>query len=249
MNASEKEYLKARLFDSIRQVLNRNVPKFVGFLDEWGAAVGVQAAKNSRVRYMLYGGYEGAERVFFGAFPDWCEPLPEQFPVVKLKIVNKGNRILSHRDILGALMSQGIERDTVGDILLNEKNSIAFVSATVAEHIIANVSKIADCGVEIMVDESDYLPWSNSFTELTDTVASLRIDCAVAAIAGVSRGKATEFIESGMVAVNGLEMIKVSREISVGDVLTIRKKGRFIIDNAEDVTKKGRIVLKYRKYN
>ena len=249
MNASEKEYLKARLSDSVRQVLNRNVPKFVGFLDESGAAVGVQAARNAQVKYMLYGGYEGAEKVFFGAFPDWCEPEAEQFPIVKLKIVNKGKRILSHRDILGALMSQGIERDTVGDILPDEKNSVVFVSVTIAEHIIANVSKIADCGVEITVDESDYLPRSTDFTELTDTVASLRLDCVIAAITGVSRGKATEFVESGMVAVNGLEMIKVSREISVGDVLTVRRKGRFIIDSAADVTKKGRIVLKYRKYN
>ena len=33
------------------------------------------------------------------------------------------------------------------------------------------------------------------------------------------------------------------------DILSIRKKGKFIIDSTGDRTKKDRVVLKYRKYN
>ena len=248
MDSKERSFLEARINDAVRQCENRNIPKFVGFLDAAGAAVAVSVAAKANVKFMLYGGYESADRVCFGVFPSWCEPDGAAFPIVRLKIRNKSSRQLSHRDVLGALMSAGIERDTVGDIIASGSDPVVFVLPTVAEHIKAHIDKIASSGVEITGDSTDELPVSRTFEEMSGTVASRRLDCVVAEIADCSRGKAAELIESGLVVVGGLGVLKLTAEIKPQDVISVRRVGKFAIDECDRLTKKGRIVLKYRKY-
>ena len=248
MDSKELKILEARISDSIYKANDRNVPGFVGFLSASGTLLAVETAKREKAKYMLFGGYDGAERVFFGAFPDWCEPEGHYFPIVKLRIKNRSDKVLAHRDVLGAFMSAGIERDTIGDILTNGKDLVAFVFEGIAGHIVAFVDKIASAGVEIVRDDTDYLPVSLNFEEMSGTVASLRLDCVVAELSNCSRNRSTELIEGGLVSVNGIEAVKLTREICDGDTVTIRRVGKFIIDDTNSVTKKGRVALKYRKY-
>ncbi len=249
MNSGDKEILTARLRDAVRMSEERMTPKFVGFLDSSGAAVASAVAKNEKARWRLFGGYEDAERVMFGAFPSWCETDEDYFPIKKLRIINHSTKALEHREILGTLMALGIERDTVGDILPDQRDAVVFVSDTVSQFIITQVTKIASCGVDIVVDETDYMPLPKGFTEASDTLASARVDAVVSSLAKCSRSTALEYILAGFVAVNGLCVQKASKEILEGDVVTIRKKGRFIVDSLSERSKKGRIVLKYRRYN
>ena len=249
MDQKERSILEARLADCVRQCELRSVPKFVGFLDFSGAALAVTVARRENAKYMLFGGAEGCERVCFGVFPDWCEPQTQQFPIVRLLINNKSTRKLQHRDILGAFMSAGIERDTVGDIFVGDGDCTVFVIDSVAPHIMAYVDKIASAGVEIVRDDSEGLPETGGFIELHGTVASLRVDCVVAEVGNCSRSKASELISTGLVAVNGLEVQKPTAEIKNGDTLTVRRIGKFVIDSTDRTTKKGRIALDYRKYN
>ena len=246
---SDKEYLEARLLDAIRTSEKRSVLKFIGFLDSSGIALATTVAKREKAKIGFFGGYSEAERVCFGVFPDWCEDDSTVYPIKKLRIINKSTKQLEHREILGTLMSLGIERDTVGDILPDERDAVAFVMDSIAEFVRSQVTKIASAGVDVVYDESDYMPTPKGFTEGSDTVASLRVDGIVSALANCSRSTAVEFITAGFVAVNGLEVQKVSKEIAEGDTVTIRKKGRYIIDSVSEYSKKGRIVLKYRKYN
>ncbi len=248
MDNKERGIRDARIIDCIKQCRERSVPKFLGFLDACGATSTAELCKRENAKYMLFGGYDDAERVYFGVFPEWCQPNKEQFPIVRLKIKNKSQRALLHRDVLGALMSAGIERDTVGDILATGGDPVVFVAESVAPHIIAHIDRIASAGVEIVRDSGEDLPQSGGFLQLDGTVASMRLDCVVAEVANCSRNKATEFITSGMVAVNGFEAVKVTAEVKNGDKVTVRKVGKFIIDNADRITKKGRIAIEYRKY-
>ncbi len=248
MDNKERSVRDARIADCIRQCRERSVPKFLGFLDASGAASAVEISKRENAKYMLFGGYDDAERVYFGVFPEWCEPEEKQFPIVRLKIKNKSQRTLTHRDVLGALMSAGIERDTVGDILASGGDPVIFVAESVAPHIAAHIDRIASAGVEIVRDDGEDLPQSNGFEELTGTVASLRLDCVVAEMANCSRSKACELINGGLVAVNGLEAVKITAEIKSGDKITVRRVGKFVVDCADRVTKKGRIAFEYRKY-
>lgn len=248
MDSEEKSYLEARLYDAVKQCQKRSVPKFVGFLDAAGAAMATRAAKSENAAFRLFGGFSTAERVYFGVFPEWCDPETADFPIVKLRVVNKSDRKLSHRDILGALMSAGIERDTVGDIVTGSGDAVIFLSDSVAEHIKAEITKIASAGVELIVDETEFLPEGKGFSGGSDTVASPRLDAVVAALCNTSRSKAAELIEGGLVAVNGLQVEKLTKEVSASDVITVRHYGKFIIDSVADRSKKGRTILKYKKY-
>lgn len=245
----ELKLLNARLNDAVNCANIRSIPKFVGFLNAAQGLEALKVAKEQKAKWLLFGGYEGAERTVFGAFPDWAEPEGSLFPIKRIRIVNKGFKPLQHRDILGTLMSLGIERGTIGDIMTDGKDSIVFVLESVVGHILASVDKIGGNGVELFLDADDFVPLSNSFSEWTATVASLRLDCVVSAVCSVSRNKASELISLGMVSVGGILKEKPTAEITEGDILSVRKYGKFIIDNASARSKKGRVILNYRKYN
>ena len=248
MDEKQRKILEARINDAIIRAEQKQAPQFVGFLDSSGSAMAVAIAKTQKAKFMLFGGHPLAERQYFGTFPEWCEPETDSFPITRLKVKNKSDRAFTHRDVLGALMSAGIERDTVGDIVITEKDAVVFVSNGVVKHIVSHIQKIASAGVEITVDDSTELEVTERFSEHNGTVASLRLDCVVAELANCSRTKATELIEGGFVAVSGLEILKVTAEIKAGDTVSIRKIGKFAIDRCDRVTKKGRIALEYRKY-
>ena len=57
-----------------------------------------------------------------------------------------------------------------------------------------------------------------------------------------------EIIEEGRVLVNNINELKFSKKINVGDVITIRGKGKFIYDGEENKTRSDRIVVNIRKY-
>ena len=249
MMSEELKLLRARLFDAVQCASLRSIPKFVGFLNAAEALEALKVARETGAKWLLFGGYEDAERNVFGVFPDWAEPEKSAFPIKRIRIINKGFKQIEHRDILGTLMSLGIERGTVGDIITDGKDSVVFVLESVAGHILASVDKIGGNGVQLKTDDADFIPISQGFSELSTTVASLRLDCVVSAVCSVSRSKALELISLGMVSVGGILKEKPTAEISEGDTLSVRKSGKFIIDNASARSKKGRVILNYRKYN
>ena len=73
----------------------------------------------------FWGGYEEAERTLLLFPAQWQEPEGlkggADTPVAVIRAAWKSGETLSHRDFLGALMSLGIEREMVGDILPREE--------------------------------------------------------------------------------------------------------------------------------
>ena len=47
---------------------------------------------------------------------------------------------------------------------------------------------------------------------------------------------------------NGQNETKLSKQIKMGDIITIRGKGRFIVKDADGTTRSGRTVLIIEKY-
>ena len=82
--------------------------------------------------YRFYGGYEDSERKVLGLY--FYDEI-EDFPVTALEITFRKADKLTHRDFLGALMSLGIERDTVGDILVEDGRCVVFVKSEISSYI------------------------------------------------------------------------------------------------------------------
>ena len=73
-------------------------------------------------------------------------------------------------------------------------------------------------------------------------------DNFVSDLARTSRSKAVQIIDSERVFINGQNETKASKQVKLGDVITIRGKGRFIVKEFGGNTRSGRTVVKVEKY-
>ena len=244
----EQELIVNRARDAIRLCDNASFPKFFGFLRPEETALLADVMSKQGENCCFFGGYPSAERVFFGAFPDWCEDKEEYFPILPLTFSFRESDSLSHRQCLGTFMSCGITRESVGDILIEKGRAVAFFSKDIVVHVKENVDKIGGVGVTVTEGFSLPLPGMSGFETITDTVASPRLDCVISALAGCSRGQATALIEQKLITVNAVCTEKTVKTVNSGDTITIKGKGKFIIDSLEGRTKKNRIIMIAKKY-
>lgn len=238
--------VSVKLRDAQRLSELRSIPKFVGFLSAAEVSEGVKLLKGCV--YSVFGGYEGAERSYIGIFPEWCEPDCGMYPITPITFTYREVDLLSHRDFLGSVMGLGLQRSSVGDILVEKGRAVMFVSSEVADYIMAQLSRVGRVGVTLTKGFSGQLPGMSEYKEESATVASLRLDCVVSALTGKSRNASQELISAGLVLVNSREGSKPTATIEKGDILSIRGYGRFPIISGDEFSKKGRIILRWKRY-
>ena len=85
-------------------------------------------------------------------------------------------------------------------------------------------------------------------TPITGTCASVRLDSLIALAFGTSRSSIVHCIEEGLVFVNGKLITSNGYEPKEGDIISVRKKGRFIFDGVSRRTKKGRLGVRILLY-
>ncbi|MDR3595811.1 YlmH/Sll1252 family protein [Clostridium sp.] len=171
------------------------------------------------------------------------------FPIKLLKIQNTSKfSALTHRDFLGAILSLGIERNKIGDLLVSENTCYLPIHEEIESFIICNLERISKvkCDVEI-IDKVEFLP-KFTFKEEIVLVSSLRIDGIVSKIINVSRAKAQGMIEQGQVLVNYVKIKEKSYELKSEERITIRGFGKFILGNSIGNTKSGKLKIIIKKY-
>jgi len=241
--------LETRFRDLTRLCASRGGARFSAFLDESEALAALKLAKREKaVNILLWGGYAGAEREMLGVFPDYLQPDGAEFPIDAVTAAFRKCDRLSHRDFLGALLHTGIERSALGDILVEEGRCVFFCRREISDFLLLQVSKIGGTGVRMTKGCEEPLPEAHRFEEWDAVIASARLDCAVAAAVSTSREKASAMIRSGLVQLNHETIVSLSEEVREGDTISVRGKGRFALDQLGPVTKKGRLILRGRKY-
>lgn len=238
----------SQLNDAVELCLTRQKPYFFSFISERKQIVAKNYLKSVCFdNYAFFGGYKNSERKVLGLFFD--EPNEDDFPVSPIVFRFRKCDKLSHRDFLGALMSLGIERETVGDILIEDSRCVVFVKSELKDYITSQIFKVGNVGISFDTYDPVNLPCGRGFEEDSYTVSSLRLDNIIAAITGLSRDKTKTLILSGCISVNFVPTQNVSQIINNDTVLTIRGRGKFILNDITGKTKKGRIrisVLHYR---
>lgn len=246
MYTSDLKLFNSKLDDAVYLCEKRRSPYFFSFLTEEEQAYAEQHLKSVHfLNYGFYGGYENSERRVLGLFFD------EQvdFPVEAIMFTFRKTDKLTHRDFLGSLMSLGIERETVGDILVEDGRAVVFVKSEIKDYIVSQISKVGRVGVTLSDADKDSLPQGRGVEEKEYTVSSMRLDNIVSAVSGLAREKAKKLILSGSVSVNHLPCQKISHSMKQGDKLTIRGKGKYEICGVIGETKKHRIrisIIHYR---
>ena len=236
----------SKLDDAVYLCNKRRRPYFFSFLSEREQMLAETHLKSAGFfNFSFFGGYENSERKVLGLFFDSSEI----FPVEAIEFTFRRSDKLGHRDFLGAMMSLGIERETVGDILVEDGRCVVFVKTEIKDYITSQIFKIGNVGVKISDADLSALPQGRGTEELTFTVSSLRLDNIVAAVTGLSREKTKNLILSGNVSLNFIQCQNVSQSIKEQDKLTIRGKGKYEISGVLGETKKHRIrisVIHYR---
>ena len=252
----ENALLFAHISDAVSAATRKNCPKFCGFFSD----VQVSAVKSyvssqafydkfgKDAKYCFFGGYEDAERLIFAALPEWAQSADDvDFPITAVKFTHRPEFALAHKDYLGSLMALGIERNRVGDIIVSDDGAVVFLHDSIADFVLSQIDRIGRVGVKSEVIEPNELIIEHNYRKISDSIASARLDCIVSSLARCSRGAADELICAKTVVVNGVECTDSAKRISSGDVITIRRKGKFIIDSVSEKTKKGRTVLRARQ--
>lgn len=251
MDIQPDKLLFARLDDMMSRCGRDCSPVFSNFLDErQGAEAELFCKANAgALKYLLWGGYDGARRRMLAVYPEYfSDGITEMFPMKCLTFTYREEDRLTHRDFLGSFMAQMLRREVIGDIVTDDGITQAFVTDIAAEAIEASVTKIGRVGVKISDSRPFELDNTQKFQDMSGTVASLRLDCVVSLAAKISREKAAELIRTDKVDVNHLTADSVSKELSEGDILSVRGCGRFILSGINGETKKGRIHIILKKF-
>lgn len=242
----EMELLRAKLRDCLRAAQHR--PCFLGFLDESQAVFCQDFLRQESGSWLFWGGYEEAERVMVGFFPDYLEPAPENFPIQPLTFTFREEDKPGHRDFLGSFMGLGIERDVLGDILVGGQCCVVFVREEMTRYFLDNVRKIGRVGVKSFEGCEEPLPVLREYKPINGVVASNRLDCITALVCRTSREKAVRMITAGRVALNHQERLENDWRVEEGDIVSVRGNGKYIVDTFGPLTSKGRLTVKCRKY-
>ena len=219
-------------------------------------------AKCNKDKICFFGGYFEAQRKQIFLLPDYISLAAEEMnifdiieedldeAIVALKIIGSGFKSLSHRDYLGSILALGIEREKLGDIcVLDGGSAIIFCCGEVVDFLLYELSSIGNDKVKvekITVDKN--MASMQKYQGFTDTVASERIDCVVAALFNLSREKAQNLIKGGFVEFNYETATKPDSRVDKGDIISARGYGKFIIRDVSQATKKGRLRLFADKY-
>jgi RNA-binding protein YlmH len=203
------------------------------------------------VFYTFTGGFEGAERVMAAMSSDFIdeEEALDNAPISYLRITPVIDKDLSHRDYLGSILGLGIKREKVGDILVYENYGDVFLIDKIAEYISYNLDKIGNTKVECELQQVyRYTPPERKEKIINTTVASVRADSVTASGFGMSRTKVMEYFKAQRVNVNWEPVSNPSKQLSEGDVISIRGKGRILLDKVGGTTKKDRINIIIKRF-
>lgn len=241
---SARESIEKRLSDMLYISEKQYTPKFTAFLNEQEQFFAENYLNSCKALYRLWGGADCCARKMLCVLP--CD-MEVQFPVFPLTITFKKEYTLTHRDFLGSFMALQIGREQIGDILTGEGFAVVFCTAVAQEMILSNISKIGRVGVNISEGINAQLP-ETVFEEITTVVASLRADCVVSALSGLSREKSADFIKAGNFTLNYEQLNSVSKVLSGGDIISLRGYGKFVLSGETAETKKGKMRITLKKY-
>lgn len=240
---------KKRFHELALRALHTGQPQFTRFLDPASERTAQSAAHEAGVKVRFFGGYEDAERRMAG-FYDSEAPEDWLFPLETLALKwNAKFTSAQHRDLLGAVMGLGLERDATGDICLSTLPGCAYLFCTsdVASYISASLESAGRAHLTIAPTDSISIapPEGTSFR---DTVQNLRLDAVLAAGYKLSRSEAQKLIAAGLVKLNHIPEERSDVRVNEGDLISARGHGRLKIESVQGETRKGRIGILLFRY-
>ena len=231
----EDKILLAQVLDKIEFSKQREKIEYTDFLDMYQIALVKTFLKKIEFEnYVLFGGFENAERNILIIYPEkYSMAMVEKnySKAIKITLSEEEKGKYSHRNYLGGIVKLGMKREKVGDILVSDDGADILVKAETVETLkqeLGTLTRFENSKIEI-IELQDVRKPEIKLEEVTIIVPSLRLDNFVSDLARTSRSKAVQIIDSERVFINGQNETKASKQVKLGDVITIRGKGRFVV--------------------
>ncbi len=225
---------------------------FTGFLS--AAELDIYYQMEHELSYasaVLFGGTNDCERVMLRFGSEALCGYEESFPIACVAIVpllEKFGEVLSHRDYLGALMNLGIERSTLGDIIIEGKHAFLFCTKQMAPYILENLDKIkhtnVQCSLAKEIPKSTVVQVERKIVQ----VGAMRADSIIAKVYHLSRSESLNLFRTKKVFVNGRQTENNSGSLKPEDKVTVRGYGRFCCVNIVGESKKGKLNVEVDVY-
>ena len=145
-------------------------------------------------------------------------------------------------------MSCGIQRETIGDIVIAAGKAQAIVTEAVAP-LLRELTKIGRFGVKVTDDVPFAMQTAQNFREISGTVASLRIDAVAALAIRESREKTVRLLQQDRITVNYSQAASPSLMLSEGDLFSVRGYGKFRLKSVTGLSKKGRLHILIEQFH
>lgn len=253
----EDKFLISKVLDKLKFSETRNQITNTNFMDVRQKNLIINLLQSLKYsNYFCYGGFDNAERTIFIFYPEKLsenivmENIDNIIKCINIKLPKELLNTYTHRNYLGGIMKLGIEREKIGDILVSENGANIITCTDIAKSLtdlLANLKRFSKSIIDVISTKS-ITSSEIKKEEITIIVPSLRLDSIVADLAHTSRNKALEIISSERVLVNFETVIKNSKLLNYGDIVTIRGKGRFEIVALKSTSKNGNLIVLVNKF-
>ena len=151
---------------------------------------------------------------------------------------------LKHPQILGSLTALNIDRSLIGDIVILSNGRIYLaICEEFSEFFLQHFHKVGKHSILIKESSISQFEKIDQEDEFEIIISSMRLDVIVASLMKVSRSQVHEYIMQAGVKVNWVIEQNHSRICQIGDVLSIKRHGRFRLKVLKSRTKSERFVI------
>ncbi len=190
-------------------------------------------------QYQIFIPYEDADKVIL-----YKESLPN-IVLFKIKCPEK----IRHQDVLGSVLSLGIDSSYIGDIVFYQGSFYIYVLNEISTFLKNNWINIAKYKIKLIEEDLSVLKdYKKEYEELEIQVSSLRVDNVLSSLCNLSRKQISEKIKNKEVFVNEEILTKNFCFLKENDTFSIRKYGKFKYKNIKKETKKQKLIIEVLKY-
>ena len=258
LQKDEEKLLIAKVLDKIKMVESKNRFENTDFLDLSQKSI-IQdiLLKRKQTNYEFFGGFETAERTMLIVYPSIYEDTVnfekiynQIISILRITLPKELQGTFEHKTYLGAIMKLGVKREKVGDIVVRNDGADIIISKEIEKFLInslTDLTRFKKSKIEIIkLDDIKYEEKAKEIYKIN--VPSMRLDAIVGEIAKVSRNDANLYINQERVFVNFKLELRNTKQITEGDIITIRGKGRYTVSKIIGETRSKRINLEVQKW-
>lgn len=207
------------------------------------------AVNEPSVGWHFDGGYEEAERKRWLVYPEWMSQVDARIACLRISHKEFKDISLGHRDYLGAALNLGIKREKLGDIVVQQSMAFLFLDLDLTDYICQQLLRVKNTNVWAeVIDCQDFVFQAPELQARQLSLASLRLDAAIAATFNLSRADVDIYINSGHVKINQLEVYKSATSVKAGDLISVRGQGRFRLEAITGMSRKGRYQVEISRW-